>query len=181
MKKIGIIGQQCSGKSTVAKLIQELNEDSTVYVLKFAEPIYQSWSALHQDFKNRGFMQEFSDVAKKYCGQDVFVKCFEENVSLFENEMFAESNCILICDDIRYIHECDTAKKMGFKVLGVESDRSIRKERAEKEGLDFIENHSSETEVPYLLSEADYVLINNVPIDHLRDNTRIIFERMFGG
>ena len=182
MKKIGIIGQQAAGKTTIANIIKELNEDKVVYILKFAEPIYQAWAVLHQDFKNRGFMQEFGDLAKKYCGIEVFLECFEENVEQFEMDMKGQTAAsILICDDIRYIFECDTARRLGFKILAVEADKDTRKARSEKSGLDFLENHNSETEIPYLLSEADYVIINNnISLDHLRDNTKIILGRMFG-
>lgn len=181
IKKIGIIGQQCSGKTTIAKIIQNIFSEEPAYILKFAEPIYQAWAALHQNFKNRGFMQEYGDLAKKYCGPDVIAKCFEENVVQFEQEMNGTS-AILVCDDIRYIDECDIARKLNFKILGVEADKNIRKERAIRSDLDFIENHPTETEVPGLLSEADYVLINNeVSLDYLRDNTRVILNRMFGG
>jgi hypothetical protein len=49
------------------------------------------------------------------------------------------------------------------------------------QGLDFIEGHNSETEIPTLISEADYVLINNdITTEHLRDNTNVILNRMFG-
>jgi dephospho-CoA kinase len=180
IKKIGIIGQQCAGKTTIAKLIQEIYENNTVYVLKFAEPIYQSWAALHQDFKNRGFMQEFGDLAKKYCGIEVFARCFEQNVDEVISVQMND-NDVLLCDDIRYQFEVDTATKLGFKILAVEADKDIRKQRALAQGLDFIEGHNSETEIPTLISEADYVLINNdITTEHLRDNTKIILNRMFG-
>jgi dephospho-CoA kinase len=180
MKKIGIIGQQCAGKTTITKLIQEIYENNTVYILKFAEPIYQSWAALHQDFKNRGYMQEFGDLAKKYCGLEVFARCFEINVA-DAIQIHMKDNDILVCDDIRYQYEVDTALKLGFKILAVEADKDIRRQRAMGQGLDFIEGHNSETEIPTLISEADYVLINNdITTEHLRDNTNVILNRMFG-
>ena len=56
--KIAVIGQQCSGKTSAAKLFSKYF-DATHYV-KIADPIYDTLNALHQD-KHRAFMQQFAE------------------------------------------------------------------------------------------------------------------------
>lgn len=170
LTKIGIIGQQCAGKTTAANFICEQFDETEV--IKFADPIYATLKA-HQQEKNRAFMQEFSDVAKKYFGKNIYVECFKENVKEIELILAKKDSILMIdnprpkirknliiCDDIRYASEFAVAKELGFDVISIDASTDIRKKRAEKLGLDFIENHSSETEIFEIIYKADYVIID---------------------
>ena len=112
-------------------------------------------------------MQEFGDLAKKHFGENVFTEIFKKNV--IEKERLCETcsltNSVIICDDIRRLYELDVVKE----VVSIKAPAEIRKARAEKLGLDFIENHNSETEVPDLIDKADYKIIDNgdITIDDL--------------
>ena len=164
LTKIGIIGQQCAGKTTAANIICE-HFSSEIKFVKFADPIYATLSA-HKQNKNRKFMQEFSDVAKKYFGKDIYVECFKASIKEqecvtvdFHTGMETQER-LIICDDIRYKYEFDACKELGFKVIALDTVTKIRKKRAEKVGLEFIENHSSETEIPDFIYKADFVIID---------------------
>jgi dephospho-CoA kinase len=152
MKKIAVIGQQCSGKTTAANFIAA--EHHAPMVLKFAQPIYDAINALKQP-KHRAFMQQFGDLAKTHFGELVFTNIFKERVIEIQNSDFFD---LLVCDDMRRQHELDAAREMGFKLISIDATAAVRKRRADAQGFAFIENHSSETEVPILIPQADYII-----------------------
>ena len=156
MLKIGIIGEQCAGKTTVAELVS--NHIGRCGFVKFAGPIYQTIAALGGK-KNRKFMQEFSDVAKKYYGRDVFVRQFRNTVDWYENN--GASYKALICDDVRYPAEMEVVKELGFMTVYVKADMDVRLQRARKQGLEFIQDHSSEHQVRTIGGMADKVIDNS--------------------
>lgn len=160
MKRLAIIGQQCAGKTTVATMAGDIIDIGPVAAMKFAAPIYKSLIALYQQ-KQRGFMQEFGDLAKKHFGEDVFVRAFEREDNRISKLPADCRPALAVCDDVRRIYELDLAKRLGYSVVYVEAPREARKARAEAQGLDFIETHNSETEVPLMKPKADYVLENN--------------------
>lgn len=157
MRKIAIIGEQCAGKSTIAEIIKQLVSHPTV--VKFADPIYRSLEALGQEKGPgwRGFAQESSDVAKKYYGDDVYVRAFEHTVEQIELLGFAQT---LICDDVRYPDELDLCRELGFKFIYVSAFEFVRMQRAAEQGLEFKTDHSSERQVKELKAVAG-VVINN--------------------
>lgn len=155
MLKIAIIGEQCAGKTTVAEILKQLMP--LPGVVKFADPIYQAMVAMGVQ-KNRGYMQESSDVAKKYFGDDVYVKSFIERVQTVEQFGIVKS---MICDDVRYPAEVEACLEMGFKLVHVEADRAIRYCRAVEQGLTFIEGHSSENQIKSLKKHAHAVVDNS--------------------
>lgn len=174
LTKIGIIGQQCAGKTTAAKFVGELFD--TIVVVKFADPIYGTLKALRKE-KNRAFMQEFGDFAKKHFGELIFVENFIYSVkkiqAQFENERPNVRENLIICDDIRRTYEYDAAKELDFNLISIDAIANIRKQRAETKGLDFIETHNSETEIPALIYKSDYVIIDQgITKDKLRKYIR---------
>jgi len=163
MKRIAVIGKQCSGKSTVAKsILSHYNGE----MIKFADPLYRMLYVLNQD-KNRGFMQEGADVVKKYFGENIFVQLFRENVRGYMASPQPRKPEIIVCDDLRYKVELDAARDMGFGLVFVHAMPAKRRERAKKQGLDFIEEHSSECEVDSLRQYADVDIKNNSTLTHL--------------
>ncbi len=155
--RIAIIGQQCAGKTTVANIIKETLEDNGKYVktIKFTDPIYKSLKALGQE-KHRAFMQEYGDLAKKHFGEMVFVDNFINAVGYFK---YVDA---IICDDVRRVYELEACLSNGFKIIYIEASQEIKKQRAAAQGFAFIENHNSETEIPSMKLQADYVITNNV-------------------
>jgi hypothetical protein len=165
--KIAVVGQQCSGKTSAAKIFKKYF-DST-YIVKIADPIYDTLNALKQD-KHRAFMQQFADLAKEHFGEQVLVDVFRQNVKDLEKQSDSADidrpggprNVLIACDDIRFPYELETVKKeLGFKLVGINAERTIRKVRAERLGLDFIENHNSETLVPQLFQYCDYTIFDD--------------------
>jgi len=154
MKKFAIIGQQCSGKTSAAGFIASMH--SAPVILKFAQPIYDVICALRQP-KHRAFMQQFSDLAKAHFGPLIFTDIFMATLKALESEMFD----VVLCDDMRFQQEVVASRKLGFKIIAIDTPAEVRRARAKRLGLAFIENHNSETEVPSLIGQADYVIEDN--------------------
>lgn len=184
--KIAVIGQQCSGKTSAAKLFKKYFDAS--YVVKIADPIYDTLAALRQD-KHRSFMQQFADLAKEHFGENVLVDVFIENVKFIEKQKQQEDmmsgkerNALIVCDDIRFPYELGTVRELGFNLVAVKADTEVRKQRAEAQGFDFIENHNSELLVPQLIPKADFI-IPELPlysIDQLDEHCQDILRQVLG-
>jgi len=142
---IGIVGPQCAGKTTLASFIEGT-------MMKFAAPLYTVNYALKID-KNRAFMQEQSDLIKKYFGRDYFIKEFDKVI----NKMFQTN---FICDDIRYKLELDHVKAKGWLLVYIDADEEIRRDRAKSNDLEFLPDHNSEIEIESLRPDCD-IYINN--------------------
>jgi dephospho-CoA kinase len=158
---IFFLGQQCAGKTSAAKTLQTIIPNA---IVKFATPLYMINEAL-QIPKNRAFMQEMSDLAKKYYGQDVFVRIFERTYGHLGN---------LINDDCRYKLEVAMLQEESWRSCAILADTHIRKQRAEKLGLSFIENHPSELEVPESVSKCDYIITNNGTLSDFQRKVRLL-------
>jgi len=61
-------------------------------------------------------------------------------------------------------------RRLGFKVISIDTSTAIRFDRAERQGLDFIEDHDSETEIKDLIWHADSILLDRgeVTLDLLK-------------
>jgi dephospho-CoA kinase len=163
--KIACIGQQCSGKTSLAKFF--INKFSSVFHIKLADPIYNALDGLKQE-KHRAFMQQFGDLAKKHFGEEIFAQILEKRVLEIEREAKEheiideiipfENQILIVNDDVRFGYEMKYMKRLGFKLCSIICPVEVRAERARAQGLDFIENHQSETEIPQLLYKADFVL-----------------------
>ena len=105
MLKFEVLGEQWSGKTTAAEAIQR--HFFNPQVVKFADPIYWALAALGQP-KNRGFMQEFGDLAQRYFGERIFANLFMQGVT--EEGRFVDA---LICDDVRRGYELDSCLDLG--------------------------------------------------------------------
>lgn len=163
-KLIGLCGQACSGKTSV---LEHMKSELGGTVIKFADQIYK---ALPGE-KNRAFMCEYGDLAKKYYSDSVFRDKFTESV------MFSDSP-VIICDDIRTPPEAAVAKQLGFTLISVECPDAVREARSEALGLEWLPGHNSENQVVEAAKLADYVIVNSSTIDHLKAITKDILGRI---
>lgn len=178
--KIAVIGQQCSGKTSAAKFLMKHFDHYAV--VKIADPIYDTLKALRQE-KHRAFMQQFADLAKRHFGEEILVEIFKQNVLDLEKrfdldgEHVMGKDVLIVCDDIRFPYELKTVKELGFKLIAINATAEVRKERSDRLGLDFIENHNSETLVPQLFPSADHVIYDDgLPYEDLGKHCDIILE-----
>lgn len=168
MIKIACIGEQCSGKTSLAKFF--MPEFIKHYHMKLADPIYQALEALKQP-KHRAFMQQFGDLAKKHFGTEIFAEIFVKRVKELEAETkrpgFIPEGGLpqeiipqfaIINDDTRFLYEVNALREIGFVFVAIECSTEVRKQRSEAQGFEFIENHGSEREIKDLIPMADYVI-----------------------
>lgn len=164
MIKIAICGEQCAGKTTCAGQFLETFKNSRI--LKFADPHYQVLNIL-KVFKDRLFMQEFSDLAKKHFGQDIFVKIFEKATEEIEKDDNIKKS-ILVCDDLRYIIENKSCIENDWITIYINCKEEIRHARSDKLGLVWSPNHISEMELPEFRDGCDYSITNNGSIEDFK-------------
>jgi len=175
MKKIAVIGQQCSGKSSAANFIKAQFEYPVL--LKFAQPIYDTIGALNRP-KHRAFMQQFGDLAKLHFGDLIFTNIFKERVKEIEN---GDVTDLIICDDMRFGHEIEACREAGFKIMSINATRAVRQQRSEAQGFAFIENHASEVEVPSLIQQADYIVYDDgISMDDLKAQCDRFLSSVYG-
>lgn len=155
--RFGIVGNAHAGKTTVANMIEKIYAGSTrnrlVHYYKFADPLYKILDAIGQD-KNRKFMQEVSDVIKKYFGDDIFVRLCDNDI------IRTHKDDLILVDDVRYVSEFNMLKDNNFVLIGVYTDISVRKARAKKLNIEFNDSHSSEQFVDELIENCDHIIEN---------------------
>ena len=157
--KIAVVGKQCSGKTTLVNAINE-RLGNCAKVVKFADPIYSVLNILNKK-KNRRFMQGFGTLAMQCFGEDVFCSLFSENIKSLEE---SSKCCGFLCDDVRRYFEYDTAIGLGFMTVFVDTPVEVRKKRAKKLNIEFIENHESEMHVDSMKKLCNMNFNGNVPL-----------------
>ena len=150
--KIAIIGSQCAGKTTFANLLQQQCTNSII--VKFAEPLYAINSVLGIN-KNRKFMQNTSELIKTIFGPDFFIQKFHQQMNVIDRIY------TYICDDCRYLTELEYLQKNHWLTVAIHASHRIRQMRANQLGLEFIEEHSSETDVLKIAEYCDIHIANN--------------------
>ena len=175
LHKLAFCGKMGSGKTSASLIAlglmtERFGQDASIgYVIKFAQPIYQSMLAFHRNkggTAERIFTQRLGDLAKREFGEDVFVNIFEENViGLITNRLpqLTQENVLIMTDDLRFLSEYKLLKKLGFTIIGVEAPEDLRQRRLGDAFANI--RHRSETELS--LFSPDYVVYNDVEEPHL--------------
>jgi len=160
-KNIAICGLACAGKTVAMHMLK-----GTFLDIKFAKPHYDVLKILGQE-KNRLFMQEFSDLAKKYFGENIFVKIFENTTTQHITK--------LVCDDLRYKIEFDYCLKNDWTIIYIDTDEDIRKKRSDELDIEWNPNHNSEQS--HLFKEqCHYIIENNKTLDILKNKIDLLFK-----
>mgnify|MGYP000918769866 CR=1 FL=1 len=186
---LGFCGKMGSGKTSASLialgLMTELfgQTNSIGYVIKFAQPIYQSMLAFHRNkggSAERVFTQRLGDLAKREFGENVFVDIFEDNVNgLITNRLpqLTQEHVLVMTDDLRFLSEYKLLKKLGFTIIGVEAPEDLRQRRLGDAFANI--RHRSETELS--LFSPDYVVYNDVEEPHLvtlENNLKELLEKI---
>ena len=157
--RIALAGPCCAGKTEVAKA-------TGLYKVKFADPLYAANDALNQG-KNRGFMQELSDLAKKYFGREIFKDIFHDSYHGMNN---------MVCDDARYIMEGEYLIDADWRSVYIMASFPIRKARSDALGLEWLPDHPSESEAMTLLPHCFYVIKNEGSLEELQRKAKRLLE-----
>jgi len=159
--KIAITGRMGSGKSSLSKIIQDLED---AYVTSFSSMI--RYIILELDLEpTRTLLQETGDFFRKFDNL-VWAKALLKEISHIEKPV--------VIDGIRYDFERDKLVSAGFKIIKINSLDELRRQRiASRDHLSITDSmwndwqaHSTEI---YLDSiQADYDVINNESFEHLK-------------
>jgi len=161
------IGKMQSGKTTAAECVEYSKYwDKTVLCEchKFATPHYDVLDVLGVP-KHRSFMQDFSDLAKKHFGTEIFIDIMKENLSTELRAWKEDSDgLVLLFDDIRYPGELNTVRELAktfdirLTTIAIEASDEIRQAR---NSLTYSgQSHNSEIEIASLMAECDYTIRN---------------------
>ena len=157
MRNIGILGMQCTGKSTLASYLSQITD---LPIFKWAAPLYKAQDIVSLT-KNREFLEGFSDLAKSCFGDDII---FKAGLDILKN--MQEEYRYVINDDLRYPHELKYALENNWYLVFVDAPEVLRKQRAEAQGLTFTENHASEhlfqkENINKVIDKCDLFICNN--------------------
>ena len=149
--KIAIIGKICSGKTTTANILIELNNN--FQKLSFASKVKSiAVELFHMKKKDRKLLQQIGTYMRKI-DPDVWA-----NYVVKQSEKY---NYVVI-DDLRYKNEYDLLKKNGFKIIKLVISKELQLTRLKNTYTTNYENHlenlNHESE---LFSES----INNSDVD----------------
>jgi cytidylate kinase len=168
--KIAIYGSMCSGKSTIAKIIQ--NHDSRHEIYSFGKKIKELASELFEmEGKDRSLLINIADKMRDI-DEDVWAKYVLKQT---ENKEF----CIV--DDLRFQNEIDFLK--DWKIICLTTPLNVRKERIKELYSDNYEDHYknmghlSETSVlKFPPGGRTIYLSTDIPLDIL---TTIVIRELF--
>ena len=151
--KIAVYGPMCSGKTTVANIIQELDNRYEIY--SFGQKIKDLASELFDmEGKNRSLLINIADKMREI-DEDVWAKYIIKQTQHKEH-------CLI--DDLRFQNELDHLH--GWKIICLTTPKEIRLQRLKKlypeNYEDHIKNmsHKSETDTLKFPSETIYIDTN---------------------
>ena len=145
--KIGICGQMCSGKTTIANYI--ISKDNSYYITSFAKKLKEIAKDLfNMQGKDRKIL---IDIGKK-------MREVDENVwvNYTLNECKEHNNIII--DDIRYSNEFNKLKQDGWFLIKLIIDSELQLERLQKTYPDTWKEHHK------------YIKDNSEKINEIPDN-----------
>ena len=145
--KIGICGQMCSGKTTIANYI--ISQDNSYYITSFAKKLKEIAKDLfNMETKNRKLL---IDIGKK-------MRDIDENVWVNYTIKECKEHNNIIIDDIRYLNEFNKLKEDGWVLIKLIIDSHLQLERLKKTYPDTWEDHYK------------YIKDNSEKINEIPDN-----------
>ena len=169
--KIAITGKMGSGKSSLSKIIQDLEG---AYVTSFSSIIRRVVQELNLH-PTRTLLQETGDFFRKF---DNYV---------WTNALLKEIKEIhkpVVIDGIRYEFERDKLVAAGFKIIKIVSSDNLRRIRiAKRDNVDITDkmwdewqNHPTEIYVDQI--QVDYEILNNDSLENLRHSILPIIKAL---
>lgn len=170
--KIAITGKMGAGKSTISKIIKEI--DKNTFVTSYSSMIRKILRQLNLD-PTRERMQYTGDFFRNF-DQDVWT-----NVLLKETKDIKET---IVVEGIRYEFERDKLVSNGFKIIKINLSDDLRKKRIEiREDVNIDDNiwiswqqHSTEKFVDQI--KADFIINNNDSIEKVKKNLITILNQL---
>ncbi len=166
---IGLTGEMASGKSTVAKYLQ--NKYGAVGY-RFSNILRDALSRIHKE-NIRENLQTMSTMLRKTYGEDVLAKAMAGDAKNAQND-------IVVVDGVRRLGDIEHLKKLpGFKLVYMEADIkkcheriAQREENVDDKGKTFEEfqkdrAREAERQIKELKKFADIVIDNDGSLEEL--------------
>ncbi len=175
---IGLTGEMASGKSTVAKYLQD-KYGAVGY--RFSNILRDALSRIHQD-NSRENLQTMSTMLRKTYGEDTLAKAMAGDAQNDEND-------IVVVDGVRRLGDIEHLKRLpGFKLVYMEADIrkcheriAAREENVDDKGKTFEEfqkdrNREAEQQITELKNFADIVIDNDGDLNGLYEEVDKIIK-----
>lgn len=185
MKIIGFSGGMGVGKSTAIKILEDLYPSHPVFLVKFAQPLYDIQEAVYDrissvysrpsDFKkDRKLLQWLgTDWGRDTISNTLWVDLWKASVEEVKRDHVFLDEPIIVCDDVRFDNEAETLKELGGYVIKLVRPNNT----AHAEGGQGIVNHKSESGISENL--LDFVVYNNDNLDTFRDRLIACFQELY--
>ena len=124
--KIALCGKMASGKSTIAKY---LNENYDFHQYSLAGPVKafsQFLFDLPENQKDRLIFQKVGDGARNHLFDEIWIETLLNHVELYEAN-FGKGNSVV--DDVRYLNEVYVLASKGWKIIKIEIDEDLQLDR----------------------------------------------------
>ena len=118
--RIAIIGKMCSGKSTLAQIIKDLNSEYKIYSFgQKVKLIANELFGMDINVKNRSLLIEIASKMRE----------IDENVwvNYIINQTKNKEYCII--DDLRFQNELELLEQNGWKIIQLNIDEDLQLER----------------------------------------------------
>lgn len=162
--KIAIVGEMHSGKTASVNFLvtQRILDGANPTIVKFADPLYKAQYLFSNGLvKQREFLQELSDLAKKHFGENILNELFIQRVRNCER-----AGLDVFCDDLRTPSEFETAQKLGFTTIGIRAADEVRLARNPRTFTGA--GHVTERDVKQVICQCDVIIDNNSTIENLQ-------------
>ena len=157
MTNIILFGEMGSGKSTVAKIFNQL----------YGHEIKSLGSKIHQECNLHGHetreeMQSYGQMMRKIFGKDIWCNYLYNNL---------EKNKPIIIDDARQLNEYNFFNSIGFIPIGITASEELRLSRLQ-ERVNYVinkatEQHETEIQARECVEKCFYTIENNGNIENL--------------
>lgn len=129
--KIGVLGKMCSGKSTLARKIVNLDKDYEIY--NFGSKVEEIAKDLFKMTEIDRYMLQNIDESMKKIDKDVWVDYLLDKIKTKDK---------IIIDDVQYKNEILKLKENGFKIVYLSIEEDEQNHNSEKvDDLKYLANY----------------------------------------
>lgn len=131
LDRIAFAGPMCSGKTFLAEILaQNYGFKIFRFAGKLKEIVADLYGPVTKDNEGRRMLQELADDLKKWDPM-LFTNSLKRDIT--KHILYSGiGNALVTVDDLRFKHEFDALKEMGFTVIGVHASEDVRMKRISK-------------------------------------------------
>lgn len=178
---LGIVGKPAAGKGTIVEILRSRLKDRQVLFFRFSIALTQAMSIFLDSVGRQDCQWLVSGLREKY-GQDILARAAEKKLK-------GENFQVAILDGVRVSSEEEMLKRLGGKLIFVDTPAKIRWERInkrnEKEDDDVsfdkfleIDNAGPEKQIEGIGQRADFKIDNSWDLKSLDNQVNQIIKEL---